>query len=210
MFWGAGGSTGLRRQLYPMQDKFLGTFVTDNICDLQSQMSTYPGDVWQLAEDQLLEPLVYIDKVEVTDPEGTNLHADITEEMASDGRRGVYQRGHLYMFPNQATGRFGYSFVNYPAFQKEVAPREPIARHRRRDRRHAGPRRLLPALGGVLQERVHLGRQGRRRPGTRCKDFLQYPGMNELTFPFHNPSTGYWYLYEIAFGTHPKASATRA
>src|SRR5206468_2887106 len=54
VFWGQGGSTGLRRQLYPMQDKFLGTFVTDNVYTLQSQMSTYPGDVWQLAEEQLL------------------------------------------------------------------------------------------------------------------------------------------------------------
>src|SRR5439155_1382131 len=61
VFWGQGGSTGLRRQLYPMSDKFLGTFVTDNVYTLQSQMSTYPGDVWQLAEEQLLEPLVFVD-----------------------------------------------------------------------------------------------------------------------------------------------------
>ena len=58
--------------MYPMQDKFLGTFMTDNIYNLQSQMSTYPGDVWQLAEEQLLEPLVYAERIEVTDPEGTN------------------------------------------------------------------------------------------------------------------------------------------
>src|SRR5262245_8917885 len=43
VFWGQGGSTGLRRQLYPMSDKFLGTFTTDNVYNLQSQMSTYPG-----------------------------------------------------------------------------------------------------------------------------------------------------------------------
>ena len=66
VFWGKGGSTGLRRQLYPMQEKFLGTFIQDNIYDLESQMSTYPGDVWQLAEEQLLEPLVYVDRVEIT------------------------------------------------------------------------------------------------------------------------------------------------
>src|SRR5262249_56661617 len=80
VFWGKGGSTGLRRQLYPMQDKFLGTFIQDNVYNLQSQMSTYPGDVWQLAEEQLLEPLVYVDRVEMTDPEGMNLWADITDE----------------------------------------------------------------------------------------------------------------------------------
>src|SRR5437763_5069559 len=96
VFWGQGGSTGLRRQLYPMQDKFLGTFITDNVYNLQSQMSTYPGDVWQLAEEQLLEPLVYVDRVEITDPEGTNLHADITDEMAQRWAAGAYQRGHLY------------------------------------------------------------------------------------------------------------------
>jgi hypothetical protein len=39
VFWGQGGSTGLRRQLFPMQEEFLGTFVTDNVYTLQSQMS---------------------------------------------------------------------------------------------------------------------------------------------------------------------------
>ncbi|PYR80262.1 MAG: hypothetical protein DMF86_01335, partial [Acidobacteria bacterium] len=34
VFWGKGGSTGLRRQLYPLQDKFLGTFIQDNVYDL--------------------------------------------------------------------------------------------------------------------------------------------------------------------------------
>src|SRR2546428_9843196 len=52
-----------------------------------------------------LEPLVYIDRVEITDPEGANLWADITDEMAQRWAAGAYQRGHLYMFPNQATGR---------------------------------------------------------------------------------------------------------
>src|SRR5206468_191023 len=101
VFWGQGGSTGLRRQLYPMQDKFLGTFVTDNVYTLQSQMSTYPGDVWQLAEEQLLEPLVHVDRMEAKDPEGLDVWSDITEDMAERWAAGAYQRGHLYMFPNQ-------------------------------------------------------------------------------------------------------------
>ena len=53
-----------------MQDQYLGTFITDNVYTLQSQMTTYPGDVWQLAEEQILEPLVYTDRVEITDPRG--------------------------------------------------------------------------------------------------------------------------------------------
>ena len=50
------------------------------------------------------------------------------EDMAERWAAGAYQRGHLYMFPNQATGRFGYSFVDYPAFSPKYLPREPIAR----------------------------------------------------------------------------------
>src|SRR5689334_2598689 len=204
VFWGAGGSTGLRRQLYPMQDKFLGTFTTDNIWNLESQMSTYPGDVWQLAEEQLLEPLVYVDRVEVTDPEGSDLHADITEEMAQRWAAGAYQRGHLYMFPNQATGRFGYSFVNYPAFQQKWLPREPIAKIEgvlAGTQGHGGffPRWEIFFKNGFISDVKGGGAQG-----AALKEFLQYPGLNDLTFPYHN-QPGYWYLYEIAFGSHPKS-----
>jgi hypothetical protein len=204
VFWGKGGSTGLRRQLYPMQDKFLGTFIQDNIYDLESQMSTYPGDVWQLAEEQLLEPLVYVDRVEITDPEGTNLHADITEEMAQRWAAGAYQRGHLYMFPNQATGRFGYSFVNYPAFQAKWLPREPIARIEgvlAGTQGHGGffPRWEIYFKNGFISEVKGGGAQGKA-----LADFLKYPGLNEITFPYHN-QPGFWYLYEIAFGSHPKS-----
>ena len=204
VFWGAGGSTGLRRQLYPMTDKFLGTFTTDNVYNLQSQMSTYPGDVWQLSEEQLLEPLVYVDRVEITDPEGTNLWADISDEMAQRWAAGAYQRGHLYMFPNQATGRFGYSFVNYPAFQAKWLPREPIARIHGTlagTQGHGGfyPRWVITFTNGFISDV-----QGGGAQGAALREFLHYPGLNELTYPYHN-QPGYWYLYEIAFGSHPKA-----
>ncbi len=167
-------------------------------------MSTYPGDVWQLAEEQLLEPLVYVDRVEISDPEGTNLHADITEDMAQRWAAGAYQRGHLYMFPNQATGRFGYSFVNYPAFQQKWLAREPIARIEgvlAGTQGHGGffPRWEIFFKNGFISDVKGGGAQG-----AALKEFLQYPGLNELTFPYHN-QPGYWYLYEIAFGSHPKS-----
>ena len=69
-------------RLYPMQDQYLGTFITDNVYTLQSQMTTYPGDVWQLAEEQVLEPLVYTDRVEITDPEG---HESVGRHHAGHG-----------------------------------------------------------------------------------------------------------------------------
>jgi hypothetical protein len=203
-FWGSGGSTGLRRALYPMQDKFLGTFITDNVYTLQSQMSTYPGDVWQLAEEQILEPLVYADRVEITDPEGTNLWSDLTPDMSERWSEGAYQRGHLYMFPNQATGRFGYSFVNYPGFQQKWLPREPIALIHGTlagTQGHGGffPRWEITFTDGFISDVKGGGAQG-----AALKEFLEYPGLKDKVFPYHKKA-GFWYLYEIAFGSHPKA-----
>jgi hypothetical protein len=203
VFWGTGGTTGLRRQLYPMQDKYLGTFLVDNVYDLQSMMSTYPGDVWQLAEEQLLEPIAYAAGLEITDPEGTNIRADITEEMASRWARGVYQRGHLYMFPNQATGRFGYSLVDYPAFNAEWLPREPIAKVEGVIAGTQGHGGFFPRWEVVFKDGFISEVRGGGAQGEALREFLKYPKINELIYPYHT-TPGYWYLYEIAFGSHPK------
>ena len=204
VFWGSGGTTGLRRALYPMQDKYLGTFITDNVYTLQSQMSTYPGDVWQLAEEQLLEPLAYAERVEVTDPEGSNLWSDLTPEQSEKWSQGAYQRGHLYMFPNQATGRFGYSFVNYPGFQQKWLPREPIALINGTLAGTQGHGGFFPRWEVTFKDGFIADVKGGGAQGAALKEFLQYPGLNDRVFPYHN-RPGFWYLYEIAFGSHPKA-----
>lgn len=203
-FWGSGGSTGLRRQLYPMTDKFLGTFIQDNVYDLQSQMSTYPGDVWQLAEEQLLEPLVYVDRMEAKDPEGTDLYTDLTEDMAQRWAQGAYQRGHLYMFPNQATGRFGYSFVDYPAFQPKWLARSPIAKVNGTIAGTNGHGGFFPRWEVIFKDGFIADVKGGGAQGEALREFLKYPGINERTYPFHD-EPGYWYLYEAAFGSHPKS-----
>jgi hypothetical protein len=207
IFWGKGGGTFLRRNLHPMESRFLGLFVVDNRWDAMSALGTYPGDVWQLAEDQLMEPLVHVDKMTAKDPEGTDVWADISEEQAAHWARGVYQRGHLYMFPNQATGRFGYSIVDYPAFQKEWLPREPLAII------HGTIAGTTNHTGFFPRWEVHFNDNGYISEvkgggvvGDALREFMQLPNINDLVYPFHNPEhKGYWYLYEIAFGTHPKA-----
>ena len=202
-FWGTGGGTGLRRAMYPLQDKFLGTFVNDNIYTLQSQMSNYPGDVWQLAEEQQLEPLVYADRIEVTDPEGTNLWSNLTPDMAERWSQGAYQRGHLYMFPNQATGRFGYSFVDYPSFGQKWLPREPIALIDGVLAGTLGHGGFFPRWEITFKDGFISDVRGGGAQGVALKEFLGYPGLNDRVYPYHT-TPGFWYLYEIAFGTHPK------
>ena len=207
IFWGKGGGTFLRRNLHPMEDRFLGLFVVDNRWDVMSALGTYPGDVWQLAEDQTMEPLVHVDKLTVTDPEGTNVWADINEEQATHWARGVYQRGHLYMFPNQATGRFGYSVVGYPAFQKEWLPREPLAVMHGTLAGTVNHTGFFPRWEVHFTDTGYVGEvKGGGVVGDALREFMQLPHINDLAYPFHSEAhKGYWYLYEVAFGTHPKA-----
>jgi hypothetical protein len=207
IFWGKGGGTFLRRNLHPLEDRFLGLFVVDNRWDVMSALGTYPGDVWQLAEDQTMEPLVHVDKMTAKDPEGTDVWADINEEQAKNWARGVYQRGHLYMFPNQATGRFGYSVVDYPAFQKEWLPREPLAIIHGTLAGTVNHTGFFPRWEVHFTDNGYIGEvKGGGIVGDALREFMQLPHINDLAYPFHNENhKGYWYLYEIAFGTHPKA-----
>jgi len=202
IFWGTGGGTGRRRALYPYDDKYLGMFTADNRWEALSQIGSYPADVWQLTEELTIESLVYVDKLQVTDPEGTNAWTDLSQVQAEKWGRGAYQRGHLYMFPNIATGRFAYSMVDYPAFQKEWLPREPIARLEGVIAGTAGggffPRMEVHWKDGFISEV-----KGGGLYGELFREFLEYPGINELVYPYHE-TPGFWYLYEIAWGTQPK------
>jgi hypothetical protein len=186
-----------------MENKFLGFFTYDNRWEVMSEIPSYPADVWQLSEEQSMDPLPYVDKMHVTDPEGTDLSCDITEEMALRWSKGAYQRGHLYMFPTQATGRFAFSVVDYPALQKEWIPREPMSLANGvivGGNGHYGfnPRMEVYYKDGYVTKVVGGGTYG-----DLMREFLNYPKVNELTYPYHT-HPGYWYLYEIGLGTHPK------
>jgi len=203
VFWGTGGTTTLRRLLRPHEEKYLGVMVFDNRYTVMSRIPSYPGDVWRLVEERTIEPLGWIDRLEITDPEGTHLVCDLTEDMAERWARGVYQQGHLYMFPNQATGRFPYSVVEYPAFQKKWNPRSPTPRPNgviAGTANHAGhfPRVEVHLKDGYIREV-----KGGGVYGDAWREFLNYPKINELTYPYHD-RPGYWLLYEVALGTHPK------
>ncbi len=203
LFWGWGGGAGLMRALHPMEDKFLGFFTYDNRWEVMSEIPSFPADVWQLTEEQSMEPIAYVDKMHVTDPEGTDISCDITEEMALRWSRGVYQRGHLYMFPTQATGRYAFSVVDYPALQKEWIPREPMSLANGVIGGTSGHFGFNDHMEITYKNGYVTEVKGGGIYGDLMREFMKYPEINELNYPFHN-HPGYWYLYEIGLGTHPK------
>ncbi len=109
VMWRSGGRGNTRRLLEHHADKYLGNYTYLDLYDLMSQVPAFPSDVWRLVETKTMEPLGFVDRVEVTDPEGTAFGYDVDEAAAKAWAAGVYQQGHLFMFPAQATGRFPYS-----------------------------------------------------------------------------------------------------
>lgn len=203
VFWGTGGTTGRRRSLHPLESRYLGTFVYDNPSTVMSRVSSFQGDVWRLIEEKTIEPLGYAENVDIKDPEGTDLNWELTDEMASRWAIGVYQQGHLYMHPNQATGRFPYSVVEYPSFAKTYNPREPMPKTNgviAGTANHAGfySRVAVHINDGYITKIDGDGLYARV-----WNAFLKYPGINEAQYPYHN-KPGYWWLYETALGTNPK------
>ncbi len=202
VFFGRGGPVWMG--FHPYEAKWLGVFVMDNKWDVVTDVSSYPADVWLLGEEMTLEPLAYIDQVKVTDPEGTNASWSLTEEQSQRWAKGVYLRGHLFMFAQEAYGQYAQSIVDYPAIHKDYIPPEPMVLL---DGTIAGtnghggffPRIEERFVNGYLKDI-----KGGGVYGEVLRELLaNYPKINEATYPqFKHP--GYFYHFETAVGTNPK------
>ena len=202
VFWRRGGRTVTRKSIEPYGNKYFGNFIFDNRYELMNKAATFPGDLWRLAEERVVEPLSWVDRVEVNDPEGTNFVFELDEKQAQSWAEGAYQQGHLFMFPHQATGRFPYSSVDYPAFTKKYNPRYLVKVNGvfAGTSNHTGsfPRMEVHVKDGYVKEV-----KGGGTYGDLWREFLKYPKINELTYPYHD-QPGYWWIYEAGMGTNPK------
>ena len=177
VFWGGGGSTGLRRALSrcttSSSARSSRTTSTRSRARCRPIRATCGSSPKSSCSSRSCTWIAWRSPI----PKGTNLWADMTEDMAQRWAQGAYQRGHLYMFPNQATGRFGYSFVNYPGVPAEMA----AARADRADQRRASPARRATAgssRAGRSPSRTASSAdvKGGGAQGEALKEFLKYPG----------------------------------
>jgi hypothetical protein len=204
VYMGLGARNKTRRRLGPHADKFYGSYTYLNHYDITSRVPDFPGDVWRLVETKTIEPLAYVERIEVTDPEGTALAADLAPAVAQAWAKGVYQQGHLYMFPTQATGRWPYSLIKYPAYDEGKGFLPPMLVEvngiiaSTNSHRATHPRMEMLLDHGRISKVAGGGWYGE---GFRL--LLNYPGTRDLTWPFFD-RPGYWWLYEAGLGTNPK------
>ena len=202
VFFQRGGRTSTSRVMGQHSSKFFGNFIFDNRWEVMNNAATFPGDVWRLVEERLIEPLAWLDQAHVTDPEGTNFTFEVDEKQAQAWAKGAYQQGHLYMFPHQATGRFPYSTIDYPAFTNAYNPRFllKVSGVFAGTSNHTGS---FPRIEVRLKDGYVTEVKGGGIYGDVWREFLKYPKINELTYPFHD-QPGYWWIYEAGMGTNPK------
>ncbi len=200
--WRSGNRPNSRKMLRHHGEKFLGNYTYLNLYDLMSQVPSFPSDVWRLVETKTMEPLAFVDRAEVTDPEGTAFGYDVDEEMARRWNAGVYNQGHLYMYPAQATGRFPYSIIEYPtmggSYLEPVQPETTGVIASTTSHAATHPRLEVFIEKGRVKQVKGGGLYGE---GMRL--LLNYPGSNASLWPFQK-KPGYWWLYEAGLGTNPK------
>ena len=181
---------------------YMGNYTYLNHYDLMGQSPNVPADVWRMLEGKMIDPLSFVDRYEISDPEGTAMYGDVTVEEAMIWAAGSYQQGHLYMLPSQASGRYPYSRVNYPAvgdtWLEVVQGRTNgvIASTNSHASNHA--RIEVHLKDGYMDKIIGGGLYG---DGMRLS--LAYPKINELVWP-SNTKPGFWWLYEAGTGTNPK------
>ncbi|TAK08883.1 hypothetical protein EPO44_02005, partial [bacterium] len=185
VFWRRGGRPRTARFLKQHSSKFYGNFIFDNRWELMNKAATFPGDIWRLAEERVLEALAWVDRVEANDPEGTEMSFEVGEEEAKIWASGAYNQGHLFLSPYQATGRFPYSVVEYPAIQKKW--NAPIFTKANGvfagTSNHTGsfPRIEVRVKDGYITEV-----KGGGLYGELWREFLKYPKINELNYPYQD------------------------
>jgi len=200
VFYGTGGAIW---ENFNPKERWLGLFRFDNQWEIMSSAREFPADVWMLSEEITMEPLGSSDKATIVDPEGTDVWWDLTEDQAQRWEKGVYLRGHLFMFPQEAYGGYGLNVLNYPANVPEYISATPIVKLNGTLAARVSHNGYYPRMVQVWEDGYLKEVQGGGTYGELLRTLMKMPGIHDHVWP-HYDEPGYFWHYETALGTNPK------
>ncbi|MBI3941294.1 MAG: hypothetical protein HY315_10720 [Acidobacteria bacterium] len=162
--------------------------------------SKYPSDVWRLIIERTIEVIPWIEKVRVTDPEGTDYGFSMTAEQAELWSRGANIMGAVYMSPYQASREL-YALERWrgqvvPDVEGVVAGTV----------NHSG---YYPQIKLYLKKGMVDRLEGGGRFGELWRILMAQERIQKLHYPLH-PYPGFFYFCEAVMQTHPKAANPEA
>lgn len=191
--YGGGGRARQQRALGPNAAKFLGNWTYVRQPDLLSKIPEFPGDVWKLEEEKILDAIPFVERVHATDPEGTDVTWSVTDEQAGRWAKAAYLQGHIFMYPLQGSRGIleaAYPSQVYPDSNGVIAG---CSNHTA----------YYPCMK-VFIEHGQISRiDGGGRYGDLARSLLNNPKLKNARYPTA-PRPGYWYWFEMALGTNPK------
>jgi len=191
--YGIGGRPFQIRALGPNSGRFLGNWTYIHQGDLLSKITEFPGDVWKLEEEKVLDSIPFVESVHATDPEGTDVTWTVTEESAVKWAKAAYLQGHLFLYPLQ--GSRGVLEAAYPTqvFPDSNGVLAGCSNHTA----------FFPCVRVTIEHGQLTKIEGGGRMGDVARTLLADRTLRDARYPTA-PKPGYWYWFEMALGTNPK------
>ncbi len=190
---GSGGRPRTARAFGKNAPKFVGSWTYEKQSDLLSKVPEFPGDVWKLVEEKVLDAVPFMESVHMFDAEGTDVRWSVTEEDAQKHAKAAYLQGHIFLYPLQ-----GSRGLLQAEFDKQVFPDSSgvlagCANHTA----------YYPCVKTYIEHGMITRIEGGGRMGDLARIVLNAPELKSAQYP-DAPRPGYWYWFEAAVGTNPK------
>ena len=191
--YGAGGRARQQRAFGRNAGKFVGNWTYVKQSDLLSKVPEFPGDVWKLVEEKVLDAVPFTESVHMTDPEGTDVRWTVTEQEAEKWAKAAYLQGHIFLYPLQGSRGILEAAYDSQVFPDSNGVIAGCANHTA----------YFPCAKAYIEHGMIARLEGGGRMGDLGRMLLDNPTLKTVQYP-DAPRPGYWYWFEAALGTNPK------
>ncbi len=193
VIYGVGGRSWQQRAFGKNAAKFLGNWTYEKQSDLLSKVPEFPGDVWKLVEEKVLDAVPFIERVRMTDPEGTDVAWEVSEDDAAKWAKAAYLQGHIFLYPLQGSRGILQAEFDRQVFSDSNGVLAGCSNHTA----------YFPCVKAVIEHGLIKRLEGGGRMGDLARILLDTPELKTARYP-DTPRPGYWYWFEAALGTNPK------